>query len=308
MMHNRFQVPGWVSQHDFAQAHFSLMQLEELAHLRKQLMRFHSSEPIVSIVIPVWNEEKNIVGTLSSFAKMHVPYECELIIVNNNSTDRTPEILDLLGVKVIHEKQQGIAHARLAGLRASKGVYQLCGDGDSLYPPDWISEMVNPLVKNPSITCVYGNYSFTPAAHLSRWQLGLYELVAESLFECRRWRREFLNVRGANFGFRVAEGLAVKGFEMPVTRVYDNQEGARTFVVFGEDGRMGRKLGEIGKIKLVRSYRARIWTSSRRLLKDGTLLQAFKKRIKKETARLLEYAFGSRHLTFTTDQLQPEKK
>ena len=101
MMHNRFQVPGWVSQHDFAQTHFSLMQLEELAHLRKQLMRFHSSEPIVSIVIPVWTEEKNIVRTLSSFAKMDVPYECELIIVNNNSTDRTAEILDLLGVKVI---------------------------------------------------------------------------------------------------------------------------------------------------------------------------------------------------------------
>ncbi len=308
MMHNRFQVPTWVSQHDFAQAHFSLMQLDELAHLRKQLMRFQSPDPLVSIVIPVWNEEKNIVRTLSSFARMNIPYETELIIVNNNSTDRTAEILDLLGVNVIHEKRQGIAHARLAGLRASRGIYQLCGDGDSLYPPDWISEMVRPLLKDPMVKCVYGNYSFTPAAHLSRWQLGWYEMVAECLFECRRWRREYLNVRGANFGFRVAEGLAVKGFEMPITRVYDNEESAGTYVVFGEDGRMGRKLGELGKLKLVRSYRARIWTSSRRLLKDGTLTQAFRKRLAKETARLLEYAFGSRQLVFTTDHLQTEKK
>jgi hypothetical protein len=134
----------------------------------------------------------------------------------------------------------------------------------------------------------------------------LYELLAEGLFEFRRLKREFLNVRGANFGFRVAQGKVVKGFEMNVTRVYDNDEKSGTYVVFGEDGRMGRKLGELGKLKLVRSPRARIWTSSRRLLKDGSLSAAFVKRIKQESIRLLDYTFGARKVRHTTDNLQPK--
>jgi hypothetical protein len=120
----------------------------------------------------------------------------------------------------------------------------------------------------------------------------------------RRWKREFLNVRGANFGFRRAQGLAVKGFEMPVTRIFDNAEGSKTFVVFGEDGRMGRKLGTLGKLKLVRTHKARIWTSSRRLLRDGSLKNAFAKRIKKESVRVFEYLFGG-PVKNTTDQLSP---
>jgi glycosyltransferase involved in cell wall biosynthesis len=305
---SRFKIPQWVKSHEFAQTHYSLNQLDEMGKLRQKLKKFHGALPIVSIVIPVWNEEKNLVRTLSSFAEMELSLPTELIIVDNNSTDRTLEILDMLGVKVIQERRQGIAHARLAGLRASKGEYQLCGDGDSLYPPTWIDTMIMPLVKDKSIMCVYGNYSFIPAGHLSRMSLGFYELMAECLFEFRRLNREFLNVRGANFGFRVKQGLAVKGFEMPITRVFDNDAKSTGFVVYGEDGRMGRKLSEFGKLQLVRSSKARIWTSSRRLLKDGTLQQAFVKRLKQESARLLEYAFGSSKLKVTSDTLLSHPK
>jgi len=302
-MKKRMNVPEWVDQHTMMHTAWKLEQLEEIATLRKRLSRFQCSQPIVSIVIPVWNEEANLLQTLSSFASMAIPYDTELIIVNNNSTDSTATILDALGVTTVFEPRQGIAHARLAGLRASRGIYHLCGDGDSLYPPHWIESMVGPLMRDETITCVYGNYSFIPVGHTSRITLAFYESLAETLFEMRRLKREFLNVRGANFGFRRLQGLAMKGFEMPVTRVFDNDEGSKTFVVFGEDGRMGRKLGEIGKLKLVRTHKARIWTSSRRLLKDGSLQQAFMKRIKKESIRLLEYGFGSTEIKNTTDQL-----
>lgn len=303
-MTKRFRVPAWVDHHDMMHSAWKLHQLEDIAKLRKGLSRFRATQPVVSIVIPVWNEEANLVRTLSSFAAMQVPFETELIVVNNNSTDSTAEILEALEVKTVFEPRQGIAHARLAGLRAARGIYHLCGDGDSLYPPDWIAAMVQPLMRDETITCVYGNYSFLPAGGTSRGILACYEILAECLFEMRRWKREFLNVRGANFGFRREQGLAVKGFEMPVTRVFDNAEGSKTFVVFGEDGRMGRKLGTLGKLKLVRTHRARIWTSSRRLLRDGSLKNAFAKRIKKESVRLFEYLFGG-PVKNTTDQLSP---
>lgn len=307
-MLRRFRIAKWTSIHEMAPSYLALNDWQEIARLRNKLSRFLTSNPVVSIVIPVWNEEKNIVRTLSSFAEMNIPFPTELIIVDNNSTDRTAEILDMLGVKTIFEKRQGISYARLAGLRASRGIYQLCGDGDSLYPPDWIETMVAPLMKDPSITCVYGNYSFLPSFGISRTALGFYELCSEALFELRRWKREYLNVRGANFGFRIEQGLAVKGFEMSITRVYDNDEHSKSYVVFGEDGRMGRKLGELGKLTLVRSYRARIWTSSRRLMKDGSLTHAFQKRIKKEWLRVFEYIFSTRPVSFTTDQLNQATK
>lgn len=302
-MSSRFKVPVWVSQHNFADSDWKEMPGSTLDKIKKGLAKFNDDKPVVSVVIPVWNEEKNLLRTLSSFAAMELKYPTELIIVNNNSTDSTQQLLDRLGVRSILETRQGIAHARLAGLRASKGEYQLCGDGDSLYPPHWVQTLVQPLMDTESITCVYANYSFLPFGTAGRVQLGLYEILAEILFEYRRIRREFLNVRGANFGFRVHQGIAVKGFEMPVTRVFDNDESSKTFVVFGEDGRMGRKLGELGKLRLVRSGKARMWTSSRRLLKDGSLFKAFTRRIINETGKLYEYAFGSKKLKHTTDDM-----
>lgn len=302
-MSSRFKVPAWVREHNFKDGDWKQVSASQLDAIRHGLSKFNSKDPLVSVVIPVWNEEKNLLRTLSSFSAMELKYPTELIIVNNNSTDSTQALLDRLGVRSILESKQGIAHARLAGLKASKGIYQLCGDGDSLYPPFWVETLVKPLMDTEAITCVYANYSFLPFGKAGRVQLGLYEMLAEMLFEYRRIRREFLNVRGANFGFRVKQGIAVKGFEMPVTRVFDNDESSRNFVVFGEDGRMGRKLGEFGRLKLVRDNRARMWTSSRRLLKDGTLFNAFRKRIVNETGKLYEYAFGPKKLKHTTDDL-----
>jgi len=300
-MSSRFIVPSWVRKHNFSNGDWKLASESELDKIKEGLSKFSEDTPVISVVIPVWNEEKSLLRTLSSFSAMELKYPTELIIVNNNSTDSTQALLDRLGVRSLLETKQGIAHARLAGLKASKGKYQLCGDGDSLYPPYWVETLVKPLMDNEKITCVYANYSFLPFGKAGRIQLGFYELLAEILFEYRRIRREFLNVRGANFGFRIEQGLAVKGFEMPVTRVFDNDESSANFVVFGEDGRMGRKLGEIGKLKLVRNNKARMWTSSRRLLKDGTLFNAFIKRIQNESGKLIEYAFGPKKLKHTTD-------
>jgi glycosyltransferase involved in cell wall biosynthesis len=305
-MNKRFATPEWIAQHNFSYSSWKDIPDEKLQSIKRGLSRFRDANPIVSIVIPVWNEERNILRTLSSFSAMEIPFPAELILVNNNSKDSTQEILDFMNIKSVTESRQGIAHARLAGLNISLGTYQLCGDGDSLYPPTWIKTMIEPLIKNDNLTCVYGNYSFLPSGNTGRLQLGWYELLAEGLFEFRRLKREFLNVRGANFGFRVAQGKQVKGFEMTVTRIYDNDEKSSTYVIFGEDGRMGRKLGELGKLKLVRNSQARIWTSSRRLLKDGSLSSAFIKRCKLESVRLLDYIFGAKKVRQTTDNLQPK--
>jgi glycosyltransferase involved in cell wall biosynthesis len=68
----------------------------------------------------------------------------EVIIVDNNSTDKTVAIAKKYPfVHIITEKQQGIVHARNAGFNAAKG--QILGriDADSILPPDWSSYVRN---------------------------------------------------------------------------------------------------------------------------------------------------------------------
>jgi len=301
MYNNRFKVAKWVNQHQFDASDWRSVNPSIMNRIKNGLVKFRTKSPIITIAIPAWNEEKNLLNTLSSFAAMNVPYPTELLIINNNSSDGTEELLKEIGIRYINETKQGIAHARLAGLNAAKGKIHLCGDSDSLYPPNWIKSMTKDLMENNKIKCVYGNYSFLPSEGFKRPFLGFYELMAETMFEIRRISREYLNVRGANFAFRTAEGIAAKGFEMKITRTKDND--SKNYVVFGEDGRMGRKLGETGKLKLIHSYKARIWTSSRRLAKDGSFFGAFSKRIKHESLKLIEYVFGTFKPVQTTDTI-----
>ena len=300
----QLRVANWVKQHNIQYSDWTeLIGSGKLVEIKEGLKKFDTENPKVSIVIPVWNEEKNIIRTLSSISKMNTPLPTELIVVDNNSTDDTVKILQFLGVKVVKEPKQGIAHTRLTGLMAAKGEFHLCADGDALYPPNWIKSLTQPLINNSKITCVYGHYSFLPEPGVSRFSLALYELFSERMYTIRKVKREFINVRGANMGFRTKQGIAVKGFDMKLTRTYDSDPKKGNYVVYGEDGRMGRKLGELGKLKEIKSGNARIWTSSRRLVKDGSIFKAYLNRMRSEGGQVLNYLFGSKKLKHTSDDL-----
>jgi cellulose synthase/poly-beta-1,6-N-acetylglucosamine synthase-like glycosyltransferase len=83
-MMTRFTQPDWMIEHCFEYSHWRKITSEKLFQIRSGLARFNSSNPLVSIVIPVWNEEKNIMRTLSSFSSMRLPVPAELIFINNN--------------------------------------------------------------------------------------------------------------------------------------------------------------------------------------------------------------------------------
>ncbi len=90
----------------------------------------------ISIVIPAFNEEKLLGGTLQSVweaAKVFPErgWEWELIVCDNNSTDRTAEIARAAGAKVVFEQINQIARARNAGAAAATGEWLLFVDADS---------------------------------------------------------------------------------------------------------------------------------------------------------------------------------
>lgn len=95
-----------------------------------------SKEIDYSIIIPAYNEEEWLEDTLSSLLSSidKIPEKGEVIVVDNNSTDRTAAIAEEMGVKVIFEPVNQIARARNAGAKASKGRNLIFLDADSKAP------------------------------------------------------------------------------------------------------------------------------------------------------------------------------
>jgi glycosyltransferase involved in cell wall biosynthesis len=90
----------------------------------------------ISIVIPAFNEERLIGETLrhvqsamTAFSRRN--WEIELIVCNNNSTDRTAEVAQAAGATVVFEPVNQIARARNRGAEAATGDWLIFVDADS---------------------------------------------------------------------------------------------------------------------------------------------------------------------------------
>ena len=92
----------------------------------------------ITVVIPCLNEEQGIVEVL---ARMPA-FVDEVIVVDNNSTDRTAEIAHDRGARVIHEEIRGYGRAYKTGLLQSRGDIVVTLDGDHSYPPEAISYLL----------------------------------------------------------------------------------------------------------------------------------------------------------------------
>jgi glycosyltransferase involved in cell wall biosynthesis len=94
----------------------------------------------VSVVIPAYNEEKYLEKCLQSvFDQTEKPDE--VIVVDNNCTDKTTEIAQKFNVKVIKEEKQGMIYARNAGFDAAQYEIIARTDSDTILPIDWIARI-----------------------------------------------------------------------------------------------------------------------------------------------------------------------
>lgn len=239
--------------------------------IQQAYQRLYKGNPEVSIVMPAYNEEENIVPTLASLCHNITNRSVEIIVVNNNSKDNTEALVKACGVNCILETTQGITPARNRGLAEARGKYILNADADTIYPKDWIEEMIKPLddpKKNAAIT--YGTFSFIPIGSTGRVTYFFYEYLAEfTRFYNTLFKTEAVNVYGFNSGFRREQGLSVEGFTHPPGT--------------NEDGYLALKLSRkgYGKIFKVTNPKAIVWTTDRRIQIDGGLWKATIKRFKR---------------------------
>ncbi|UCC77418.1 MAG: glycosyltransferase family 2 protein [Anaerolineales bacterium] len=97
----------------------------------------------VSVVIPCYNEEEGIQVTLADMPDA----VDEVIVVDNNCTDRTAEVAAAMGAKVVCESKPGYGAAYKAGFRAASGDIIVTMDGDATYPRAFIPILLDVLIE-----------------------------------------------------------------------------------------------------------------------------------------------------------------
>lgn len=112
----------------------------------------------ISVVIPVFNEQKNIKECLTALLPQ-LSEKDEVIIVDNNSTDESVAIIKGFHnpqVRIIYETKQGITHARTCGFNAAKNPIIARIDADTVVSHNWLSIVRQKLSNDTSVNALCG--------------------------------------------------------------------------------------------------------------------------------------------------------
>lgn len=237
----------------------------------------------VTVAVPAYNEESNLFAMLKSISRQETRLAVEVIVVDNRSMDRTAELAEKCGAVVVKENKRGVAHARQAALEEATGQVLVTCDADTIYPPHWLETMVYELLVDErnsvvySLHCLYDEEGRYPLSHF------VYQYLKLAFVWVRSINRGQLNAGGASMAFKTSLAKKVGGYNTELSR--------------GEDGYLALKLSKFGKVRMIKSPKAFIYTSNRRVLADGSTMRAFVIRARK----------GLRHsISFLTKQQIPE--
>lgn len=120
-----------------------------------------NKNPIISIIVPVYNIEKYIENCIKSIIDQTYK-NLEIILINDGSTDNSSNICDIWKkkdkrIQVIHQENQGLSAARNAGIKKANGEYILFVDGDDIIADTMIQFLVETIQKSGS-DCAFCQY------------------------------------------------------------------------------------------------------------------------------------------------------
>lgn len=207
------------------------------------------NHPLISVVIPAYNEEKYLSSCLESLERQTFPKQkYEVIVVDNNSGDKTAEIAKKFGTRVVGCQVQGVAAARAAGSEAAYGEIIAGIDADTLASPNWLEKINSHFQKDPSLIGLTGsvylaktNFVFSLVSHFT------YEVFQRFNFAIGK-----PTFSGFNFAVRADAYKHVGGFDPTLPSA--------------EDLDLSFKLAKIGKVAYFTDVV--VYTSARRIKKD----------------------------------------
>jgi glycosyltransferase involved in cell wall biosynthesis len=126
-------------------------------------MPVRSVDPLVSVVMPAYNASSFIAEAIRSVVDQDYP-NMELIVIDDGSSDGTPEIAAHFGnqVQIVRQQNAGPAAARNRGLEAAKGDFIAFLDADDVWLPSKLTAQVRYLQDHPETGVVFGGFMLWP--------------------------------------------------------------------------------------------------------------------------------------------------
>ncbi len=191
-----------------------------------------SIRPLISVIIPAYNEEKFLGKCLDSLGRQELDKKFfEVIVVDNASTDKTSEIAKKYPFRLIREPKLSVVIARQSGVNISKGQIIVSADADTIYPPNWLRLIKENFDKNPKLIALVGwtYYRRTPTwfnlIHGSNQQFNLFLL---------KYTGKFPLVFAANFAFRKKALEKIGGYPTYLPELGDQQHLLYNFQKVGQ--------------------------------------------------------------------------
>jgi glycosyltransferase involved in cell wall biosynthesis len=171
--------------------------------------------PRFSIVIPAYNEANFIGNCLDSLLRQDFGSTFEIIVVDNNSTDRTAELARSRGVTVVHEPRAGVCSARQRGTELARGEIVVSTDADTVFSPGWLRRIDAAFREEPSRVAVAGPCRFVDPPWWARmYTWALFHTVGA----VARLTGHILYVTATNIAFRKS---AWSGYDTDATQGAD---------------------------------------------------------------------------------------
>jgi glycosyltransferase involved in cell wall biosynthesis len=131
--------------------------------------------PILSVIIPVYNSEQSIAATIESvIAQTYTDFE--ILVIDDESSDRSIEICQDYNdprMRVIRQKNRGLAGARNTGIRNAQGQYLAFLDSDDLWQPEKLAKHAQHFEQNPEVGVSFCRSSFIDEQGKA---LGIYQM------------------------------------------------------------------------------------------------------------------------------------
>lgn len=212
--------------------------------------------PVVSVVVPALNEEKYLPACLESLLRQEGEIPYEIIVVDNGSTDQTPQIVRAKKARLVVETDRGLTRAREAGFRAARGRLIAYLDADSLAPSDWIVSIEKAFRRFPEAVALCGTFRYQLKSPLHRAAFWAYFNIVERAAD---WILRGQRLAGGNFAVRREALEKIHGFNLEIE-------------FYGEDLELANRLKRIGRIRPMDSM---ILSSGRRFDHKGLLVPGF---------------------------------
>lgn len=216
-----------------------------------------TQNPLVSVVIPAFNEGKFIGKTLASLAKQDYSGKIEIIIVDNASTDRTAEIAKKFGAKVIFEPKKGPQYARQRGFEEASGELIASTDADNILPQKWLTRLTTEMLQKPDCVAIGGWFRLKKGPIIPRFLINNFSDPALFLYALLSRKKVLL---GSNFMVRKSAFIAVGGF--------------KNLAALDEDLEFAQRLSRIGEVRMNHGKSWAVITSPRRW-RNGFLIGSF---------------------------------